>query len=927
MTAKKPTDSQQQAINHNDGNMVILAVAGSGKTFAMVQRAARLVRERVVVNSQRILMVTFTNKAAENMISRLDDLCPGHQIEARTFHSFCFRVLREFDRRFAKQDVILDDSKAWMKTVWAETVMDEMGLSGDTKPSDIIRIVEDCKARGVHPDHIFDNDLLSNQLDEHEKTVYAIYDREQRKRGKFDFSDMEVYCFDLLRRNPSVRRQVQAAYLQIMVDEYQDTSPVQELILEMIGGCPNPTLPEFGVPDVHPTVVVVGDDDQCQPGDTKVALPGGDTIPLKNLDPREHKLVSYDIQHSTCVGVARAGRGFEKASRQYDGPLATLTAGGRRTRVTSTHKCVVRFNETYRTEDRWVTYLMRRRDNYRVGWCKLRREDNVFHPRVRMNLEDADALWILQVHDNAADASLMESRISYAYGISQMPFVQPRGADHYTQERLDRFWDQACQDKKEEIDRLTSDFTLNLNYPTCQRGDANTSGKTVHTIPACNVLSGLMEVPLFVGTKIPHWETVTVTWNRWIGEVFSLDVTGTETYVADGIITHNSIYGFRRAIPQFIINFQEKWDASAIFMEENFRSHQQILDVANRLISVNKDRVGKQLKPMIGRSGSVVVMASDDHSLTVLEELQRLRLEDDIAWDQVAILYRTNAQSCMFESRFTEANIPYICLGQRDGFYGMTEVKTLIAYLRLFVDPDNFEALRYVWNRPTRFLKNDMLMSAKAGSDSPSALDILEGAESLAGRNHWKVHQLRQTIERGIEDVESGMAPFDVLDRLIADIDYREWLTTVSEKTGKSMQDLEQLADRVLEDAYGRKTVGEFLEHVNRVIENSRKKERGDAVKLMTLHRSKGLEFPIVFFVGMTKDFIPHPKCVDREEERRLTYVGCTRAERRLYCVTSPINQSPFLAEMGLTVPRAPSLELPAIDEDPYEFDNERETA
>ena len=629
------TDAQRAVIAHGTGNGVVLAVAGSGKTTAMTHRADRLIRDGEVTGSNRILMLTFTRKAAESMKKRLGRINPGNQVDARTFHSFCLRVLREFDDRFAQDGAILAQRDEWKKTMWAEAVIKDLRLSQDTLPSDIIRIVESCKVRGVHPSHIFDDDVISGQLSEHEKTVYAMYDKKQHEKGTvFDPNDMLVYCFDLVRREERVRSILRKAYQHVMIDEYQDTDPCQEMILEIMGGCPNPTLlGEIDVPSISPTVMVVGDDDQ-------------------------------------------------------------------------------------------------------------------------------------------------------------------------------------------------------------------------------------------------------------------------------------SIYQFRHTVPDYIINFAEKWEAATYTMEENFRSQGQILDVANLLIGVNKKRVQKRLKTMVGENGEVVVLATTDDSRAVLDEVQRLRLEESVPWGSIAVLYRTNAQSCMFESRFTEADVPYVCHGSREGFYGMPEVKCLVSYLRLLVDPENFDALRYVWNKPNRYLKNDLLMKAKIASESPACEDILRVAADLAGRSHWKVERLLSIIQEGRK--RQGQEPFAVLEWLLEAIDYPAWIQQVSEKTSKSISDLEQLADRVLEDAYGRESIPAFLEHVQKVIDNSKKQEKGDAVQLMTLHRSKGLEFDVVFFAGMTADYLPHPRTIDIEEERRLTYVGCTRAERRLYCCTNPDLPSPFLAEMRLTIP-AHQESIPAL--------------
>lgn len=641
------TESQERVVRHDHGNTVVLAVAGAGKTTVMTHRAARLCREAVVTSSERILMVTFTAKAAKSMKDKLRTLSPGNLVEARTFHSFCFRILREFDERFTVEDCLLGEKEAWKQSNWAESVIKDLRLDKRVvTPRDVISLVDSCKVRGVHPDHIHDADCpLARQLSEHEKDVYSTYTVYQKKARKFDFADMLVYCFDLLRRDEGVRRICQSAYEQVMVDEYQDTDPVQEMVLEMVGGCPRPTLKEeIQVPEKSPTVMVVGDDDQ-------------------------------------------------------------------------------------------------------------------------------------------------------------------------------------------------------------------------------------------------------------------------------------SIYGFRHAEPEFILNFQLKWGADAVFMEENFRSHAQVLGVANKLIGHNTVRHEKVLRPVVGDNGKVVVFADPDESRSVIDEIRRLRQDEELPWGDFTVLYRTNAQSCMFESRLTDEGIPYVCHGQREGFYGMPEVKALVCYLRLFTDPEDFDSLKYVWNRPKRYLRNDMLTKAKEVCEGHDAVAILQEACDQNRRQASRIAQISRAVEKGVADCKAGRRPFDVLEELVIDLDYENWLHEVEKTTNKPFEDLEKLVEQVLEDAHGRDTIPAFLHHVNRVIENAKKQAQGDAVQLMTLHRSKGLEFPVVFLVGMVPDYVPHPRG-DVEEERRLAYVGATRAIRRLYVCTQRSNPSPFLKEMGLEIPPMQQ-EIPVLPGTPQETTEE----
>ena len=350
-----------------------------------------------------------------------------------------------------------------------------------------------------------------------------------------------------------------------------------------------------------------------------------------------------------------------------------------------------------------------------------------------------------------------------------------------------------------------------------------------------------------------------------------------------------SIYRFRAADIRNILDFEKTYpDATTILLEQNFRSTQVILDAANAVISNNPGRKAKNLFTE-GETGSLITRyrAEDEHdeAAWIASEIRRLETDEQLVYGDVAIFYRTNAQSRAIEEELVRARIPYKVIGGMR-FYDRKEVKDILAYVRLLANPRDEISARRVMNVPKRGIgatsitklgeyaaRNGMSFGDAAGH----AVEAGITGKALRGAQQFDV--MLSTLRHDIE----AMKPSDLIERIIVETGYRDELN--AEKTHESESRLENLAELVgVAGSY--ETLDDFLSTVALVADSDELDEETTRVSLMTLHIAKGLEFPAVFLVGLEEGIFPHFRSLsdpsELEEERRLAYVGVTRARRFL---------------------------------------------
>ncbi|WP_046779200.1 DNA helicase PcrA [Streptomyces yangpuensis] len=386
-----------------------------------------------------------------------------------------------------------------------------------------------------------------------------------------------------------------------------------------------------------------------------------------------------------------------------------------------------------------------------------------------------------------------------------------------------------------------------------------------------------------------------------------------------------SIYAFRGATIRNILQFEEDYkDATTILLEQNYRSTQTILSAANAVIERNENRRAKNLWTEAGSGAVITGYVADtehDEAQFVADEIDRLTDAGDAKAGDVAIFYRTNAQSRVFEEIFIRVGLPYKVVGGVR-FYERKEVRDVLAYLRVLANPEDNVPLRRILNVPKRGIgeRAEAMIDALALREKitfPQALRRVDEAFGMAARSTNAVKRFNALMEELRTIVDSGAGPAVVLEAVLERTGYLAELQASTDPQDETrIENLQELAAVALEFEQAREaaaaeapegaapagpgTLAEFLEQVALVADSDQipdEDEDGSGViTLMTLHTAKGLEFPVVFLTGMEDGVFPHMRALGQtkelEEERRLAYVGITRARERLYLTRSSMRSA-----------------------------------
>jgi len=395
----------------------------------------------------------------------------------------------------------------------------------------------------------------------------------------------------------------------------------------------------------------------------------------------------------------------------------------------------------------------------------------------------------------------------------------------------------------------------------------------------------------FQDTNSAQYELVRILCGRWR----NLFVVGDED---------QSIYRFRGADYRNVLRFREEFpNARVILLERNYRSTQIILDAANAVIAHNLHRTPKRLHTDRGQGPSITIYEAyneSDEANYVVEQIRRLSESGAVPLGGSAVMYRTNAQSRALEDAFVAAGMPYRLVGATR-FYERREVKDLLAYLRVIHNPNDDVSLGRILNVPPRGIGEQTVntLDAWAGANAMSyvtALRRLKAGESGPFTNRARGPLLRfLDLLDGWIDASARLTPAQLLDRILDQSGYTSFVRDGSEEGEDRWANIQELRNVAAgynglageEGAGPRAALGAFLQEVALVADVDALSDEADAPTLMTLHTAKGLEFPAVFITGLEEGLLPHARALEdpdqMEEERRLFYVGITRAREYLF--------------------------------------------
>ena len=908
--------SQLDAVEHTEGPLLILAGAGSGKTRVLTHRVAYLIDQGLAA-PEEVLAITFTNKAAREMKDRVALLVgpDSRRMWVSTFHAFCARILRVHAEKLGyKREFTIYDGADQVRLV--KRCIVELGKDPKRfNPRSFQAQISAAKNVLMAPDDFLRN--TEGYIAENVAEVYDLYQRRLYENNAMDFDDLIMQSVALLELFPEVRERYQTRFKYIHVDEYQDTNHAQYRLVNILAAA-------------HRNLCVVGDDDQCLIEGTEVTMADGSTKPIERICVGDEVLSGYgsgDFRSARVAGVAR--------SRKTEGVRIT-TRDGRQLISTPEHINFAGYKLGL-TPQMHTTYLMRRRyKGFRVGTSRTYTNGQV-RPVVgfiqRSRAERADAAWVVSTHETEGEARAAETMLalknphylpqSYTgrrrnvvvtlcgdrRGRTAMHRISMVGRDddgRYALESLGLSVRQAKQGSSswryescfkdygtamQIIERIRSVLDVSMQRMARLGADSGevVEGKSLPFVPASAVRPGMAMFTAEGGYDVVE-SVERVAFDR---PVYDIDVEGTHNFVANGLVTHNSVYSWRGADIRNILDFERDYpEAKVVKLEQNYRSTQTILDAANAVVANNASRKSKALWTAGDEGDRIRVFAASDEyaeARFVVSEIERLMDEGTSARD-VSVFYRTNAQSRALEDVLVREGIPYQVVGGVR-FYERAEIKDAMAYLAVISNPDDSGSLERIINVPKRGIGNTSVAKLQdhARKDGISLYDALSEADAagLTGAAKKACRGVRDLFE-GLRVAAVEVPPADMIGAVLDESGYRKELEAEDTVEAESrLENLEELINAAWE--YERvepePTLAGFLQEQALYSDSDSLSSEGGSVTLMTLHNAKGLEFSHVFVVGMEEGTFPHARSLDEhnlEEERRLAYVGITRARETL---------------------------------------------
>ncbi|PCI30275.1 ATP-dependent DNA helicase PcrA [Candidatus Wolfebacteria bacterium] len=992
-------DAQKDAVTYTEGPLLIVAGAGAGKTRTITHRILHLVKQGTAPH--KILAITFTNKAANEMQERVNDLLskddtlnvPMGFVErpfVSTFHRLGIHIIKAHTDKLGltKSFSIFDrdDSLRAMKRAIKQCDLDPKNY----EPKKFLSIISRKKGEAISFDD-FINQATGSYSDDLLTDIWRAYQGILTKEKALDFDDLLLRAVKLLQGNESVREYYQSAWSHVHIDEYQDTNKVQyELCTLLTEG--------------HNNICVVGDADQCLLPNTKIQV-CKKTIAIKNISKK------MSVTVASGGGLVCESSVKKVHTRKYVGDVVTIvTKSGKKITATPNHMMFASFSDTVGEFHHYVYLMYKKNVGYRIGLVQgsrsPRRGVNKKGFLVRSNQEHADKLWILKVCHTRQEASYWETLIATKYGIPTIVFHVSGRNMLMEQKHINKIFSSIDTEDRARI--LSEEFNLSLSHPhyvpqgttrgNTERGrvcirltlfsdkrkslvhpwglsrvsinttdaklrtqlhdagfktrkgkdkdwrleitrldyaEAEDIAKQLQNIcgegvvivrsalltkdirmmfqPATNIRE-TMVIPVLKKGVIVEEEVVSVTRKKYSGPVYDLDIENVHNYIANDVVVHNCIYSWRGATIKNIMSFERDHpNAKTVFLKENYRSTKNILDAANSIIEKNEERVPKEL--ITRKSGGEKILIGA--CFNEIEEAEFVTqhcaemIREGTEPKEIAVLYRANFQSRILEESMLRRNVPYQVLGTR--FYDRREVKDVISYIRAARNPDSFSDFERVVNVPPRGIGKVTVAKVAANKE-----------DTLTPAMQERVRAFRNSLAR-IRKFSDEEKVSDTIKYVVKESGLEESLRDGTEEDAERLENIKELATLAMRyDEHDRGSgVEMFLEDVALASEqdslDQAKKEKRNAVKMMTVHASKGLEFDHVFVVGLEDELFPHSSRDEdsnaqsrakAEEERRLFYVAITRARHKLFL--SHASQRTIYGQRDMQMPSEFLADIPA---------------
>jgi len=772
---------------------VLIAGAGSGKTRVLTERVRWLIEQGVM--PRRICAITFTNKAANEMKDRLGigiNTPMDKEPRVSTIHSLALSGIRKNPKAFGFGDHITPmdeyDQLQLMKKV-IERYDDKHRHSnprGNGFTYSVLEKIGFHRARGVgfrddYTDAVHDR-ALSEHAGYHAMTeeyldLWELFEDEKRKINCLDFDDMLWMFNKRARTDKEWLARVQGQFDHVLVDEAQDLSPVQWEFVNHLLAPSNLNL------------YAVGDMGQCQPPGTQISI----VTKQSQMEGmcQEAQWATKDISELKTGALAVSwgrrnsdlrcsGRTVNAvASRFYSGPLIVIESADFKTRVTPNHWLWVKFNDLSRSKH--IVYLMQRDDlGFRVGTTALRKgkASGLAH---RMWAEQATRGWIIKVCESRSEAQMWEEIISLKYGIPETIFEPSHTRKFNTIQPI------FAVAKREGGFACLVDHGLLFEFPLVIRDNSRRlefSRKWTGfcRVAACNLLSEIMDIPNVAGArKDADGHRVSgiapiskITREHYEGLVHSLDVDKDHTYIADGLIVENSIYGFNGAVPKILKDFSEGWREQVPVLykiKRNHRSMRKIVHLANKIQRTMTETIPLEMEVFREEDGDWRLFRASlpqNCAEVIAQQIKNdsSRRQSPVLFKENAILVRSGLQVRDLEGELVRRRIPYVVRGGR-GLLQTEEVRDILAYLRLVSNRKDFTAFMRCCSVPRCGVGEVALNKLRIEANQRFSGDLLEAA-----KENERLHNLVGIIDMVAEFRDM---PITAVEKLLALFDYRRY--------------------------------------------------------------------------------------------------------------------------------------------------------